>query len=199
MKLSVFARETIKNHAKGVARILLIHMLAVALGWAAFPLILMIFAMYTTTDVPMAVFSVVATVVYAAMLVVQGNAYGLQDRLPYGWARYKAKGFVIGGAAGTVVYLFELLMIAIADRNFTVNHPQFAISNINNYIRMILAVPFFWFYRVIGGVAIIPRVTALTALFVIPFCALCTGIGYVAGQAGVEIDPVMRKRRKNGS
>ncbi|MBP5766982.1 MAG: hypothetical protein J6X47_08345, partial [Clostridia bacterium] len=60
MKLSDFARETIKNHAKGVARILMIHMLAVALGWAAFPLILMIFARYTTTDVPMAVFSVVA-------------------------------------------------------------------------------------------------------------------------------------------
>ncbi|MCR5694327.1 MAG: hypothetical protein K6G89_05080 [Clostridia bacterium] len=194
--MSDWLRETIKNHAKGTGRILLIHLLAVALGWAAYPLILLLIARYTTVDLPMAIFSVIASLVYAAMLVSQGNEYGLRDGKPYNWARYKAKGFVLGAAAGLVIFLAELIVIAIADRNFYVSHPQFDIANVNSYIRMILYVPFFWFYKLIHtGEAIIPRVNILTSLFVIPFCSLFTGLGYLFGAAGVVVDFRPKKKK----
>ena len=194
--MNEFAKETIKNHLKCVGRNFLVHMLAVALGWAAFPLILILLARYTTVDVPMAVFSVFASLIYGTMLISQGNEYGLTDAKPYNWARYGAKGFVIGAAAAIIVFMLELFMIALADKYFYVSHPQFDIANVNNYIRMILVVPFFWFYKLIGAKdAIIPRVTVLSSLFAVPFCSMFTGIGYLFGRAGIVVDFRPKKRR----
>ncbi len=190
-----WAKDTIKNHGKSIARIFLIHMLGVALGWAAYPLFLLLLARHVTIDVPMAVFSVFASIVYAAMLVSQGNEFGLTDRKPYNWARYKAKGFVVGAAAGLIVFILELVFIAVANRHFVVSHPNFDIPNINSYIRMILYVPFFWFYKLIQIDAIVPRVTVLSSLFAIPFCSLFTGAGYLFGSAGVTVDFRPKKRR----
>ena len=189
-------KDTLKNHGKGIGRILLIHMLAVALGWAAYPLLLILLARYTTIDLPIAIFSVIASLIYAAMLVSQGNEYGIQDVKPYNWARYKAKGFVLGAVAGLAVFLAELIIIAIADKNFYVSHPQFDIANINSYLRMALYMPFFWFYKLIHtGEAIIPRVNVLSSLFVIPFCSLFTGLGYLFGSAGVVVDFRPKKKK----
>lgn len=198
MALKETTKETIKNHALWTGRVLLCHLLAVALGWAPYPLFLLLVARYTTIDVPMTVFSAVATLVYALMLLVSGNEFGAVDRKPYRWARYRAKGFVIGAAAGVVVFLAGLLTILIADRNFEVTHPQFSIVNINHYVRMILYSPFFWFYKITDtGGTIIPAVTPLGALFVIPFCVIFTGTGYLLGSAGVIIDIGFKKRKKN--
>lgn len=195
--MSDWTRETIINHAKGTGRILLLHMLAVALGWAAYPLFIALFVRTSTIDIPMSVFSVIASIVYAAMLVSQGNEYGLTDAKPYNWARYRAKGFVLGAAAGVVVYLFVLLFIAIANRHFYVAHPTFDITNVNHYVKMILCVPFFWFYKLIGSKAeIIPDINALTALFPVAFCSLFTGVGYLFGRSGVVVD--FRPKKKRG-
>lgn len=195
--MSDWTKETIKNHAKGLARISLIHMLAVALGWAAYPLILLILARYMTVDLPLAIYSVVASLVYAAMLISQGNEYGIMDSKPYNWARYKAKGFVLGAAVGVIVFLAELILIAIAERHFVIAHPNFDIANINSYIRMLLYIPFFWFYKLVwAGEEIIPRVTVLSALFPVGFISLFTGIGYLFGTAGVVVDFRPKKRKK---
>ena len=184
-----YAVNSIKNHMKGFGRLIMVHFLGVALGWAAFPLILILLARYTTVDVPMAVFSVFATIIMGLMLLAQGNEYGITDRKPYKWARYKAKGFVLGASVGLVVFILELIIIAVADSNFVVSHPQFNISNVNSYIRMILYVPFFWFFKLTGEAgAIMPRVTMLSALIVIPIESIFTGIGYILGSKGIVLD-----------
>ena len=194
--MSDWTRETIINHAKGTGRILLLHMLAVALGWAAYPLFIALFVRTSTIDIPMSVFSVIASIVYAAMLVSQGNEYGLTDAKPYNWARYKGKGFALGAAVGLVIYILVLICIAIANRHFYVNHPQFPVESINNYIRMIFCMPFFWFFKLVGKGDIMPRVTVLTALFPMVFISGFTGLGYLFGRSGVVVD--FRPKRKRG-
>lgn len=197
MALKETTKETFKNHALWTGRVLLCHLLAVALGWAPYALFLLLVARYTTIDVPMSIFSVAATLVYGFMLLVTGNEFGAVDRKPYRWARYRAKGFVLGAVAGVIVFLAGLLMILIANRNFEVTHPQFSIVNINHYVRMILYSPFFWFYKITdAGGTIIPAVTPLGALFVVPFCAIFTGAGYLLGVSGVNIDVGFRKKKK---
>lgn len=194
--MSERAADTIKNHAKGFGRILLLHMLGVLLGWAAFPLFLTVLASHMTIDIPMSIYSVIASLVYAAMLISQGNEYGLTDSKPYNWARYKAKGFVLGAMTGIVVFLLTLVCIAVADRHFYVSHPNFDISNINHYIRMIFCVPFFWFYKLLELKGpIVPKVTVLTALLPTAFCSLFTGVGYIFGMSGVVVDFRPKKRK----
>lgn len=194
--MSDFVRETIKNHAKSIGRLLLVHMLAVALGWAAYPLFLTTLAPHMSIAIPLTVFSVIASLVYAAMLVSQGNEYGIQDTKPYNWARYKGKGFALGAAVGLVIYILVLICIAIANRHFYVNHPQFPVESINNYIRMIFCMPFFWFFKLVGKGDIMPRVTALTALFPMVFISGFAGLGYLFGRSGVVVD--FRPKKKRG-
>ncbi len=194
--MNEFLKNSIKNHSKGIGKTFLCHMLAVALSWAAFPLIFLLVARYMTIDSPLAIFSVFATVIYTLMLLTTGDEMGLTDRKPYKWARYKAKGFVVGALAGIIVFLIQLLMIAIANRAFLVSHPIFKIANVNSYVRMILYMPFFWFYQLIkSGAAMIPSVTVFSSLFVVPFMSLVTGIGYLMGLAGIDIDWKKRKTK----
>lgn len=193
-----FKKDTIINHLKCIKKTALVYFLAVALGWAAYPLFLALFARYTTMNVPMAIYSVVITVIFAVMLVADANEFGLTDRKPYKWARYKAKGFVIGAVVGVLVFLLELLIIFIADRVLRVSHPQFDIANINNYLRMALYSPFFWFYEIIKkGSSVVPRVTVLSSLFVVPFTSVFTGIGYLLGLRGVDIDLKLKRKKKD--
>lgn len=194
--MSEFSKESLKNHFSGIVRIFYCHILSVCLGWAAYPILLMVFARYVTIDVPLSVYSLLATIIYILLLMASTNEMGVNDRKPYKWARYKAKGFVVGAAAGVAIVLLEYVFIALADRFFIVQHPQFLISGINSYVRMILYVPFFWFYSLIDGSgAIIPAVNYLSALIVIPFAALFSGIGYLMGSAGIVLD-FGRKRKE---
>lgn len=193
--MSEIGIESIKNHLKCIGRVLLVQFLAIALSWAAYPLIFLL--LRSTIDGPLTVFSIFATIVFGAMLVAQGNEYGLQDKKPYKWARYKGKGFVIGALVGILIFLLELFMIFLADRLFSVNHPQFSIVNINSYMRMFLYMPFFWFFELLNNTGnIIPRVTPLTSLIVIGFDSVFTGIGYLLGDAGITIDFHIGKKRK---
>ncbi len=196
-KLSEKQQNTLKNHAKALGRTAQVYFLGVALGWAAYPLFLSLLARYMMLNVPMAVYSFIVTIIFAIMLMTSANEWGLTDRKPYKWARYKAKGFVIGGIAGVLVVLLELVIILIADSVFKVSHPQFDIEGVNNYLRMAIYSPFFWFFELVNkGATVIPRVTALGSLIVIPFLSVFSGVGYLMGQNGVDID-LKRKKRKD--
>ncbi len=192
-----FLKESLKNHGIGVLKQFYCHILAVCLGWAAYPLILLVFTRYVTVDVSMSVYSVVTTFIYVMLLLAQANDMGVKDRRPYKWARYKAKGVVVGALAGVVITILEYGFIAIANRFFLVQHPQFLISGVNSYVRMLLYVPLFWFYELIGGAeVIIPQVTHWSALAIIPFMAIFSGIGYWMGVSGVTLELGFFKRRK---
>lgn len=192
-----FKKDTLKDHAKGVFKMFYCHILAVCLGWAAYPLILLIFARYFTVDVPMSVYSVLVTVIYILLLLAQSNDLGVKDRRPYKWARYKAKGFVLGAIGGVIVVLLEVLFIATANRFFLVQHPQFLISSINSYVRMVLYVPLFWFYSLFNTTeAIMPQVTYLSSLVIIPFMSAFSGLGYWLGVSGITLDLGIKRRRK---
>lgn len=193
-----FTKESLKDHAKGILKMFYCHILAVCLGWAAYPLLLLIVARYVTIDVPMSIYSVFATIIYILLLLAQSNDLGSKDRKPYKWAKYRGKGFVFGGVAGAVVVLLQYIIIALADGAFIIQHPQFDINSINSYVRMILYVPLFWFYSLINGTeAMIPQVTHLSALVIIPFTALFAGLGYWLGFSGTTLDlGIHFKRRK---
>ena len=196
MKLSEKQQNTLKNHAKSLGRTVQVYFLGVALGWAAYPLLLALLARYMMLDVPMAIYSFIVTVIFSVMLMTSADEWGLTDRKPYKWARYKAKGFVIGGIAGLMIVILELVIILVADSVFKVSHPQFDIEGVNNYLRMAIYSPFFWFYELVNkGTTVIPRVTVLGSLIVIPFTSLFSGIGYLMGINGVDID-LKRKKRK---
>ena len=192
-----FTRDSLKNHFLGAGKMFYCHVLAVCLGWAAFPILLMIFARYVTIDTPLSIYSVLTTLVYILLLLASANDIGLKDRKPYKWARYKMKGFVLGAAAGVVVVLVEGIFILIANRFFVVQHPQFLISGVNAYVRMVPYMPFFWFFSLIDtSGAIMPSVNLLSALIVIPFMSLFAGLGYLMGLYGVELDFKIGKKRR---
>lgn len=181
--------NTLSNHFKFFKKVTLIYFLCVALGWAAYPLFFMLLARSMTLNTPMAIYSAVVTIVSAMLIIAEANDFGLMDRKPYTWAKYKAKGYVCGALVGVLVFLVELVIILIANNVFKVSHPQFNIYNINSYLRMLLYSPLFWLYELIKTDAhIIPRVEIWSALFVIPFVSLFSGIGYTLGTKGIEID-----------
>lgn len=197
-KMSEFTRDSIKNHLIGAGKMFYCHVLAVCLGWAAFPILLMVFARYVTVDTPLSIYSVFTTLIYILLLLTSANVIGLNDRKPYKWARYKMKGFVLGAAAGVAVVLVEGIFILIANRFFIVQHPQFLISGVNAYVRMIPCVPFFWFFSLIDtSGAIVPTVHLLSSLIAIPFLSVFAGLGYWLGINGIELD-FSRKKRRNG-
>ena len=96
-----------------------------------------------------------------------------------------------------MVVLLQYVVIAVANEAFIVQHPQFDIGSINSYIRMILYVPLFWLYSLFkdGGV-IIPQVTHLTALIIIPFISLFAGLGYWMGLSGITLNLGIHLKRK---
>lgn len=195
--MNEFVRDSLKNHFLGAAKMFYCHVLAVCLGWAAFPILLMVFARYVTIDTPLSIYSVLTTLVYALLLLASSNDLGIKDRKPYKWARYKMKGFVLGAAAGVVVVLLEGVFILLANRFFVVQHPQFLISGVNAYVRMIPYMPLFWFFSLTDtSGAIMPAVNMLSALIVIPFLSLFAGLGYLMGSSGIELDFKIGKKRR---
>lgn len=196
MKNSDEQSNTFNNHFKFFKKITLIYFLCVALGWAAYPLFFMLLGRHMTLNTPMAGYSALVSIVSAFLIVAEANDFGLMDRKPYTWAKYKAKGLVCGALVGFFIFLIELLVILIANSVFKVSHPQFNIYNLNSYLRMLLYSPFFWFYELVKKDAhIIPRVEIWSALFVVPFVSIFTEIGYLFGTKGIEIE--LRKRKKD--
>ncbi len=195
--MNEFTRDSLKDHGKGILKMFYCHILAVCLGWAAYPLLILIGARYMTIDVPMSIYSIFATIIYILLLLAQSNDLGVKDRRPYKWAKYRGKGFVLGALAGVMVVLLQYVVIAVANEAFIVQHPQFDIGSINSYIRMILYVPLFWLYSLFkdGGV-IIPPVTHLTALIIIPFISLFAGLGYWMGLSGITLNLGIHLKRK---
>ena len=61
--MNEFLKNSIKNHSKGIGKTFLCHMLAVALSWAAFPLIFLLVARYMTIDSPLAILKKAAALV----------------------------------------------------------------------------------------------------------------------------------------
>lgn len=189
--------NTLMNHFKFFKKTTLVYFLCIALGWAAFPLFFLLLGRSMTLNTPMAIYSAVASIVSALLIIAEANEFGLMDRKPYKWAKYKAKGFVCGAIVGVLIFLLELLVILIANSAFKVSHPQFNIYNINSYLRMLLYSPLFWLYELIKTNAhIIPRVEIWSSLFVIPFVSLFSGIGYILGTKGIEIDFKKKKREE---
>ncbi len=195
--MNEFTKETLKNHGIGIMRIFYCHVLAVCLGWAAYPLMLLVFARYVTIDVPFAIYSIFTTIIYIMLLLAQSNDMGVKDKKPYKWARYKAKGFLLGAVAGIIVVLLECIFIEIADALFIVQHPQLLISSLNSYVRMVLYAPLFWFYALINNTdAVIPQITHLSSLAIVPFMSIFSGLGYWLGISGVTLELGFKKRRK---
>ena len=63
-----------------------------------------------------------------------------------------------------------------------VKHPFLAIANINSYFRLLIYMPFYWFYQLLDPLAgLVPRVNYLTALIPGVIVILASGFGYLLG------------------
>lgn len=124
------------------------------------------------------------------------HTFGNQDRKPYKWARYKAKGLVCGAIAFLVIYGLECLSIVIAQEFFIVQHPVYVIESVNAYVRLFLYMPFYWLYVIINGFPeenIVPVVQYLTAIIPAVVSALIAGFGYLMGYKDIKI--IKRKEK----
>ena len=136
----------------------------------------------------LAVYSVFATLIYTVVLYISMHEIGELDRKPYRWSVYKGKGFVCGAVASVVITLVGYGLIMVADNIFSVQHPYFAIANLNSYMKLIVYMPFFWFFEIIENSArLIPDVNVLSALIIVPFNVLVSGIAYWTGLMNINI------------
>lgn len=182
-------RLNIKKHIQMIGKILYAYFLAVALAWAAFPIIIMIFNHFQLYRV-LSIYTFGVTLVLISIMYVLLHGCGETDRKPYVWARYSAKGFVCGAMAFAAVFIAELIIIYLADKYIIVKHPYFTIASFNHYAKLMLYMPFFWFYRIIAPApveTIVPEVTALTGLAPSVIVILSSGIGYAMGFHGIRI------------
>ncbi len=173
----------IKTHLLGMRSVIYYYILGVAVSWGGFPIIAMIGMRFNLTVDKLQIFySIFATVCYAILTYLGVYDIGVRDRRPYKWARYKAKGAVMGFMAFVVIYIVEAVLIFVADKNAVVQHPILDISNVHGYITQILYMPFFWFYKIIDPTHIMPSVNYITALapaiFIVAVNAFAYWMGY---------------------
>lgn len=106
----------IKTHVQGMGKVLYAYFLAVALGWAAFPIIVIALSQYAQLYVVLSVYTFVVTLVFICILYMMMHGFGELDRKPYQWARYNMKGFACAAAAFALIVLAEIIMILLADQ-----------------------------------------------------------------------------------
>lgn len=192
----------IKTHLKGMGKLAYVYMLAVALSWVAFPIIVIGLQQYAQIYVVLSVYTFFVTLVLVAMLYMTMHGFGELDRKPYGWARYNIKGFICALMMFAAVLLIEEIVILLADQYIIVKHPFLTIESLNHYAKLVLYMPFLWFYRIISPpteVSVVPDITWLTAIFPGIIILLASGIGYVMGYHGIRIiknPPKAEKLRK---
>ncbi len=179
----------IKTHMQVAGKLLYAYFLAVALAWAAVPLIIVLLSRFPVYLI-LSIYTFCVTVIMICILYVTSHGCGETDRKPYNWAKYNAKGFVCSALAFAVIVIAELIIILLADRYIIVRHPHFTIASFNHYAKLILYMPFFWFYRMTAGApgeTPVPEVTPLTCLYPAVIVILSCGVGYAMGFHGVRI------------
>lgn len=180
----------IKTHLKGMGKLLYIYCLAVAISWAAFPVIVTFLQQYVQLYVMLSIYTFVSSLVLVAMLYITMHGFGEADRKPYSWVKYNMKGFVCGLMTFVVILLIEMFIIFLADKYVIVKHPFLTIESLNHYAKLIIYMPFFWLYRMISPpteITIVPDVTYITALLPGILFVVASGIGYIMGYHGVRI------------
>ncbi len=177
----------IKTHVTGMKKVLYAYILGVVLSWVDIPILVVIWNR-PSIALPQACYTVFTTLIFTFVLYLLLHEYGENDRKPYRWARYPGKGFVCGALGFLVVILLETILIALANRYLIVSHPHLQISSINAYVTLILYMPFYWFYRLIGSpAALVPSVTYGTSLFPLFYVSLVSGVAYWMGYRGKRI------------
>lgn len=180
-------KETIKNHAKCSFKVIYCYILGIILGWVGYPVMLLLIA-FCPINKSLAVYSVFATLIFATVLYISMHEIGEADRKPYRWAVYKGKGFVCGIVASVVISVIGFGILLAADNVLYVQHPQLNIANLNSYMKLIVYMPFFWFFELTENSArLIPEVNYISALIIIPFNVIISGIGYWTGLSGINI------------
>lgn len=179
-----------KTHIQGMGKVLYAYFLAVALSWAAFPVIVITLSQFAQIYTILSVYTFIVTLIFISILYMTMHGFGETDRKPYLWVRYNLKGFVCGLAAFVLIILVEFAVIYLADRYIIVNHPFFTIMSLNHYAKLVLYMPFFWLYRIISPAteeSIIPEVTNLTSILPVIVVTAAAGIGYIMGYHGIRI------------
>ena len=92
-----------------MGKVLYAYFLAVALGWAAFPIIVIALSQYAQLYVVLSVYTFVVTLVFICILYMMMHGFGELDRKPYQWARYNMKGFACAAAAFALIVLAEII------------------------------------------------------------------------------------------
>ena len=172
----------LKTHLLGMRSALYYYFLGVAVSWGGFPIICMIaMRLEITVDKMQMFYSIFATISYAILTYLGMYDIGARDRRPYKWARYKAKGAVMGLMAFVVLYIAEVIVIFVADKYAVVQHPLLDMTNIHGYVTQIMYMPFFWFYKLLYPNPIMPSVNYLTALAPVVFIVAVNGFAYWMG------------------
>lgn len=180
-------KDNIKNHIKCTLKVIYCYILGIVLGWVAYPVLLLLLPVCPINK-SLAIYSVFATLIYVVVLYISMHEIGEQDRKPYKWSVYKGKGFLCGAIATAIITLVGYVLILTADNVFAVQHPYFDIANLNSYMKLIVYIPFFWFFEITENSGrLIPDVSYLAALIVVPFNVLISGIAYWAGLFNINI------------
>lgn len=185
-----FMMANIKTHLKGMGKLVYVYFLAVAISWAAFPVIVITLQQYAQVYVVLSIYTFISTLVLIAMLYITMHGFGEADRKPYSWMRYNLKGFVCGLLTFIAVLLAEEIVIMLANEYIVVKHPFLTIESLNHYAKLVLYMPFLWFYRIISPpteVSVVPDITNFTALFPGLIFVIVSGIGYLMGYHGTRI------------
>lgn len=188
------ASPNVKTHLKGIRRVLFYYLISVFLGWAGFIIIAVLGLNMAGVDVVILVYTVLTTLFHSSITYVYMHEFGEEDRKPYKWSRYKAKGFICGFLGFLVIILFECIMIVLADRFFAVSHPYFKIDTVNAYVTELLYIPFYWFYKIIQPGVLVPKITVLNMWYPLIYVTFISGFGYIMGYSGLNI---IKKSPKN--
>jgi len=186
----------IKTHLKGMGKLAYVYFLAVAISWAAFPVIVIGLQQYAQIYVVLSVYTFFSTLVLAAMLYMTMHGFGEADRKPYGWARYNAKGLVCALMLFVALLLVEEIIILLADQYIIVKHPYLTIESLNHYAKLVIYMPFLWFYRIISpptAVSVVPDITWYTAIFPGIIILVASGFGYIMGYHDIRIFKITPK------
>lgn len=182
--------SNITTHLKGMGKLIYTYILAVALSWAAFPVIVVTLRQYAQLYIVISVYSLIVTLIMIAMIYMTMHGFGERERRPYEWARYNLKGFVCGLIAFAVILAIEELIILVANEYVVVKHPFLTIESLNHYAKLILYMPFFWIYRIISPpteISVVPDITGLTAIIPGVIIIIAAGVGYIMGFHGIRI------------
>lgn len=183
--------ENVKTHWKGIGKILLCYILTVLLSWAAFPIIVLVLSGYATPDFCLSIYTIFSTVIFCVITYLTMHGFGQEDRKPYKWVRYPAKGLVCAAITYVLIVLLEYILIWIANEYVIVSHPQFVIETLNAYVRIALFMPFYWLFRLLEGPAgelcPVPSVSYLNCLLPALLVLSIAAFGYWMGFTGRRI------------